>query len=38
MSIDHIKKFQNEVQNITDDSINEIDNITSSKELEILKV
>ena len=38
MSIDDIKKFQNEVQNITDDSINEIDNITSSKELEILKV
>ena len=38
MSIDDIKKFQDDVQKITDDSIKEIENLTSSKEHEILKV
>ncbi len=38
LSIDEIKKFQEDVQKITDNSIKDIENITSSKELEILKV
>ena len=38
ISIDDSKKFQDDVQKITDKSINEIDNLTSLKETEILKV
>ena len=38
ISIDESKKFQDDVQKITDKSINEIDNLTSLKETEILKV
>ena len=38
LSIDESKKFQEDVQKITDDSIKEIEKLTSSKESEILKV
>ena len=38
ISIDESKKFQNDIQKITDDSIKNIDNLTNSKESEILKV
>ncbi len=38
LSIDESKKFQEDVQKITDNSIKEIENLTSSKESEILKV
>ena len=38
LSIDENKKFQEDVQKITNNSIKDIENITSSKELEILKV
>ena len=37
-SIDESKKFQDDVQKITDSSIKEIENLTNSKESEILKV
>ncbi len=38
LSIDESKKFQEDVQKITDHSIKEIEKLTSSKESEILKV
>ena len=38
ISIDESKKFQGEIQKITDCSIKEIENLTVSKETEILKV
>ena len=38
LSIDESKKYQDEIQNLTDSSIKEIENITKSKESEILKV
>ena len=38
ISIDESKKFQDDIQKITDDSIKNIENITNSKESEILKV
>ena len=38
LSIDESKKFQEDVQKITDNSTNDIDNLTNSKESEILKV
>ena len=38
LSLDESKKFQNDIQKITDDSIKEIENLTISKESEILKV
>ena len=38
ISIDESKKFQEDVQKITDNSIKNIENITISKESEILKV
>tara|TARA_B100001057_G_scaffold169460_1_gene170225 strand:- start:596 stop:1147 length:552 start_codon:yes stop_codon:yes gene_type:complete len=38
LSIDESKKFQEDVQKITDNSTKDIDNLTSSKESEILKV
>ena len=36
--LDESKKFQDEIQKITDNSINDIENLTNSKESEILKV
>ena len=38
ISIDESKRFQDEIQKITDSSIKEIDNLSVSKETEILKV
>ena len=38
LSIDESKKFQEDVQKITDNSIKDIENLTNSKESEILKV
>ena len=38
LSIDESKKFQDEVQKITDKSITDIESLTNSKETEILKV
>ena len=38
ISIDESKKFQDEIQKLTDNSIKEIENLTISKESEILKV
>ena len=38
ISIDESKKFQDEIQKITDSSISEIENLTNSKQSEILKV
>ena len=38
ISIDESKKFQDDVQKITDDSIKNIEDLTNSKESEILKV
>ena len=38
ISIDESKRYQDDVQKITNDSIKNIENITDSKELEILKV
>ena len=38
ISIDESKKFQDEIQKITDSSIKEIENLSVSKESEILKV
>ena len=38
ISIDESKKFHDEIQKITDSSINEIENLTNSKQSEILKV
>ena len=38
LSIDECKKYQDEVQKFTDDSIKQIENLTNSKESEILKV
>ena len=38
ISIDESKKFQNEIQNITDNSISEIETLTEAKKSEILKV
>ena len=38
LSIDESKKFQEEVQKITDNSIKEIEKLTNSKESEIIKV
>ena len=38
VSIDESKKFQDEVQKITDKSIKDIESLTNSKETEILKV
>ena len=38
ISIDESKKFQDDIQKITDDSIKNIENLTNSKESEILKV
>ena len=38
ISIDESKKFQDDVQKITDTSIKEIEKITKEKEQEILKV
>ena len=38
ISIDESKKFQDDIQKITNNSIKEIENITSLKESEILKV
>ena len=38
MSIDESKKFQDEIQKLTDSSIKDIENLTKSKESEILKV
>tara|TARA_B100000575_G_C22996840_1_gene574574 strand:+ start:96 stop:647 length:552 start_codon:yes stop_codon:yes gene_type:complete len=38
ISIDESKKFQDDIQKLTDNSIKEIENITNSKETEILKV
>ncbi len=37
-SIDESKKYQSEVQKITDESIKNIEDLTNSKEIEILKV
>ena len=38
ISIDESKKYQDEIQKITDSSISEIENLTNSKQSEILKV
>ena len=38
ISIDESKKFHDEIQKITDNSISEIENLTNSKQSEILKV
>ena len=38
ISIDESKKFQDDIQKLTDKFINEIEKLTSSKETEILKV
>ena len=38
LSLDESKKLQEDIQKITDNSIKEIESLTSSKELEILKV
>ena len=38
LSIDESKKFQDEIQKITDNSIKNIEDLTNSKEHEILKV
>ena len=38
ITIDESKKFQNEIQKLTDSSIKDIENLTNSKESEILKV
>ena len=38
ISIDESKKFQNDIQNITDNSISEIETLTEAKKSEILKV
>ena len=38
ISIDESKRFQDEIQKITDSSIKEIENLSVSKESEILKV
>lgn len=38
LSIDEIKKYQDDVQKITDNSIKNIESLTNSKESEILKV
>ena len=38
LSIDECKKYQEDVQKITDNSIKDIENLTNSKESEILKV
>ena len=38
ISIDECKKFQEDIQKITDNSIKDIDNISSTKEEDILKV
>ncbi len=38
ISIDESKKFQDDIQKITDNSIKNIEDITVSKESEILKV
>ena len=38
LSIDESKKYQGEVQKMTDDSIKNIENLTKLKETEILKV
>ena len=38
ISIDESKKFHDEIQKITDSSISEIENLTNSKQSEILKV
>ena len=38
ISIDESKKYHDEIQKITDSSINEIENLTNSKQSEILKV
>ena len=38
LSLDEGKKFQGDIQKITDDSIKEIENLTITKESEILKV
>ena len=38
LSIDESKKYHEEIQNITDNSINDIEKLTNSKESEILKV
>ena len=38
LSIDEYKKYQDEIQKFTDNSIKEIENLTNSKESEILKV
>ena len=38
LSIDESKKFQDDIQKITDNSTKDIDNLTNSKESEILKV
>ena len=38
LSIDESKKFQDEIQKLTDNSIKEIENLTNIKESEILKV
>ena len=38
LSIDESKKFQEEIQSITDNSIKEIEKLTNSKESEIIKV
>ena len=38
ISIDESKRFQDDIQKLTDKSINEIEKLTSSKETEILKV
>ena len=38
ISIDESKKFKDDIQKITDDSIKNLENLTNSKESEILKV
>ena len=38
ISIDESKKYQDDIQKLTDNSIKEIENISNSKETEILKV
>ena len=38
ISIDESKKFHDEIQKITDSSISEIENLTNSKQSEIIKV
>ncbi len=38
LSLDDIKKYQDDIQKITDNSIKDIENLTVSKESEILKV